>query len=118
MPAIRFYRTSSGRYPVEEFLDTLSGKQAQKVVWVLRLVDELDSVPAQYLKKLVGTEGLWELRAQYGGDTFRILGFFAGADVLVLTRGFAKTSERIPRREIDRADVCRRDYMRRSTRDE
>jgi phage-related protein len=100
---------------VEEFLETLSGKQAQRVVWVLRLVDELDSVPAQYLKKLVGTEGLWEIRVQHGGEAFRILGFFGGQDVLVLAHGFAKKSDRVPRREIDRANVSRRDYMSRRT---
>ena len=60
---------------MEEFLETLSGKQAQKVVWVLRLVEQLDLVPSQYFKKLVATDGLWEARAQHGGDTFRVLGF-------------------------------------------
>ena len=49
---------------MEEFLDSLSGKQAQKVIWVLRLIEELDSVPSQYLKKLAGTEDLWEIRAR------------------------------------------------------
>jgi hypothetical protein len=43
---IRFYRTASGRSPVEEFLDTLSAKQAQKLIWVLRLVEELERVPS------------------------------------------------------------------------
>jgi hypothetical protein len=49
---IIFYRTPSGACPVEEFLDSLTGKQAQKVAWVLHLVEELDSVPVQYFKKL------------------------------------------------------------------
>jgi DNA-binding XRE family transcriptional regulator len=52
---IRFYRSSSGNCPVEEFLDSLSGKQAQKVVWVLRLVEELETIPRQYFKKLTGS---------------------------------------------------------------
>jgi phage-related protein len=110
---IRFYRTASGRSPVEEFLDSLSGKQAQKVVWVLRLVEELDSVPAQYLKKLVGTEELWEVRAQHGGDTFRLLGFFDGARLVVLVSGFAKKTQRTPPQEIARAEERRRDYLSR-----
>jgi hypothetical protein len=48
---IRFYRSRSGRSPVEEFLDSLSAKQAQKIVWVLRLVEDLERVPSQYFKK-------------------------------------------------------------------
>jgi DNA-binding HxlR family transcriptional regulator len=38
MREIIFYRTASGRCPVEEFLDSLSDKQAAKILWVLRLV--------------------------------------------------------------------------------
>lgn len=110
---VRFYRTPAGHCPVEEFLDSLAGKQAQKVVWVLRLVEELESVPAQYLKKLGGSEDLWEIRAQHGGDTFRLLGFFEPPAVLVLTHGFAKKSRKIPSREIDVAETRRREYLRR-----
>lgn len=106
------FRTATGHCPVGEFLDSLSGKQAQKVVWVLRLVEELESVPAQYFKKLVGTD-LWEVRAQHGGDTFRVLGFFGAAGVLVLTNGFAKKSEKVPHREIDLAETRRREYLSR-----
>lgn len=118
MREVHFYRTPTGHCPVEEFLDALSGKQAQKVVWVLRLVEELESVPAQYFKKLGGTEDLWEIRAQHGGDTFRMLGFFESPAVLVLTSGFAKKSEKIPRREINVAETRRREYLRRRAHDE
>jgi phage-related protein len=113
MRTIRFYRTASGSSPVEEFLDSLSGKQAQKVVWVLRLVEELERVPDLYLKKLVGTDDLWEVRAQHGGDTFRLLGFFDGAQLVVLVSGFAKKTQKAPQREIARAEERKRDYLSR-----
>jgi phage-related protein len=111
---VLFYRTQSDDCPVEEFLDTLSGKQAQKVVWVLRLVEQLDPVPAQYLKKLVDTDGLWEVRAQHGGDIFRLLGFFDGSKFLVVS-GFAKKTEKIPRQELGVAEARRQDYLSRRT---
>ena len=53
MRSVIFYRTANGRSPVEEFLDGLAPQTARKVAWVLRLVEELDTVPPQYLKKLV-----------------------------------------------------------------
>jgi phage-related protein len=108
---LRFYRTASGRSPVEDFLDTLPGKQAQKLVWVLRLVEELERVPEQYFKKLPGTEDLWEIRAQHGGDAFRLLGFLDGPALVVLVSGFAKKSQKTPAREIARAEERRRDYL-------
>ena len=76
MLTIQFYRTASGKVPVEEFLDSLSDRQAQKVAWVLRLVERLDMVPKQFLKKLVGTEDFWEIRIQTGGNSCRLPGFF------------------------------------------
>jgi hypothetical protein len=50
-----FYRTVDGKCPVQEFIDSLPGKVAQKIVWVLRLLEDMDIVPASYFKKLAGT---------------------------------------------------------------
>ena len=108
--AIRFYRTSSGKCPVEEFLDSLSGKTAQKVTWILQLIEELDAIPEQYLKKL--TSEIWECRIQFGGNIFRVLCFFDGPGV-VLTHGFQKKTRKIPRIEIDKAETYRSDYLQR-----
>jgi len=51
MREVVFYRTVSGGCPVQEFLDTLSSKQAQKAAWVMSLVEEREVVPSQYLQK-------------------------------------------------------------------
>ena len=44
MREIIFYQKGNGRSPVEEFLDELNAKQAQKVLWVLKLIEELEDV--------------------------------------------------------------------------
>ncbi len=113
MRTIHFYRTERGDCPVEEFLDSLSGKQTQKIVWVLRLVEELEIVPTQYLKKLVNTADVWEVRIQVGSDSFRLLGFFDGATLLILTTAFAKKSQKTPPQEIELATRRKNDYLTR-----
>ena len=113
MRTVNFYRTESGSCPVEEFLDALSGKQAQKVAWALRLIEELDVVPGQYLEKLVNTDDIWEVRVQFGGSIFRLLGFFDGSTLLILTNGFAKKSRKTPRQEIELATRRKNDYLSR-----
>lgn len=110
---IEFYRTSSGNCPVEDFLDSLSDRHAQKITWVLRLVERLDIVPQQYFKKLVSTEDLWEIRVQMGGNSYRLLGFFDGSLLLVLTSGFSKKEQKTPIREIELAHRRRTDYLQR-----
>ena len=113
MKTVNFYRTKGGSCPVEDFVDSLPGKQAQKVVWVLRLIEELDVVPGQYLKKLVNTKDIWEVGVQFGGNIFRLLGFFDGSTLLILTNGFAKKSQKTPRLEIDLATRRKNDYLSR-----
>jgi phage-related protein len=116
MRTIEFYRTATGRCPVEEFLDELSDQHARKIAWVLRLVERIDMVPPQYLKKLVGTEHIWEIRAQFGGNSYRLLGFFSGPVLIILTNGFSKKIQKTPQREIELAERRRSDYLQRRTR--
>jgi phage-related protein len=110
---IEFYKTSSGRSPVEEFLDSLSDQQTRKIAWVLRLIERLDVVPVQYFKKLSGTDDIWEIWVQVGGNIFRLLGFFHESSVVVLTHGFAKKSQKTPIKEIELAEQRKRDYLQR-----
>ena len=111
MRTIQFYGTESGRCPVEEFLNSLSDQHAQKVAWVLRLVERMEMVPQQYLKKLTGTTELWEIRTQIGGNSYRLLGFFDESTMLILTTGFSKKQQKTPAREIDLAVQRRKDYL-------
>ena len=113
MREIVFYRTRSGSCPVEEFLDSLSSKQAQKAVWVLQLIEEFDNIPSQYFKKMVDTDELWEVRIQSGGNIFRILGFFNGDNLLVLNHGFQKKTQKTPRKAIKLAEERKKDYLNR-----
>ena len=71
-----FYKTNSGRCPVEEYLDTLSSKQVEKIFFVLDLVEKMSIVPRNYFKKLESTDDIWEVRVQLGNNIFRLLGFF------------------------------------------
>jgi hypothetical protein len=51
MKTIVFYRTPSGKCPVEEFLDSLPDSEVSKVLWVLKLIKEMEPIPATYFKK-------------------------------------------------------------------
>jgi len=113
MKQIAFYATATGRSPVQEHLDSLPDKTAQKIAWVLRVVRDLERVPANYLKKLVNTDDIWEVRADVGRNTFRLLGFFAGRDLLVLTNAFQKKTQETPQGEIRLAEERKADYLNR-----
>lgn len=113
---IIFYRTPEGKCPVQDFLDSLSGKVAQKVAWVLSLVEDLAIVPTAYLKKLVGSQEIWECRIQLGSNSYRIFCFFEGNSVIILTHGIVKKTQRTPPHEIEKAEAYRKDYLQRRLR--
>ena len=83
----------------------------QKVAWVLQLIEELDVIPTTYLKKLTNTDGIWEVRIIVSGNIFRLLGFFDGDNLVVLTHGFQKKTQKTPEKEIKIAEKRRKNYL-------
>ena len=90
----------------------MPGKVAQKIAWVVKLLEDLEMVPSFYFKKLVGTEEIWECRIQFGSNAYRIFCFFVG-NTVVLTHGFAKKTQKNPIHEMERAAAYRKDFLRR-----
>jgi phage-related protein len=114
MREIIFYRSENNRCPVEEFLDTLSDKQVEKILWVLRIIKEMEIVPKQYFKKLTNTDEIWEVRIQAGNNIFRLLGFIEKSQFIVLTNGFAKKTQKVSKQEIELAEKRKKDYLERN----
>ena len=117
MKTISFYQAASGKCPVEDHLDTLTDVQATKVAWVLKLIREIDRVPSKYFKKLVNTNDIWEVRIDVGKDTFRLLGFFYGQELIILTNSFQKKSQKTPTKEIRLAENRKKEYLSRRQND-
>jgi phage-related protein len=113
MRNIGFYRNISGECPVEKFLDTLNDTHVEKVLWVLKIVKEFQIVPQTYLKKLVSTDDLWEVRVRSGNNIFRLLGFFHSGSLIILTNGFTKKAQTTPKSEIVVAEKRRKEYQAR-----
>jgi len=112
MKEVVFYRLPSGKSPVETFLDNLSSKEAQKVAWVLKLMEELDYVSTKYYKQLSNTDGIIEIRVQIGKNHFRLLGFEHKKVFVVLTNGFKKKDQKVPKSEIELAQSRRKEYLK------
>lgn len=73
----------------------------------------MDIVPVQYFKKLDGTDDIWEVRIDFGNNTFRLFGFFEKGNLIILTNGFAKKSQKAPQSETSLAEQRKKDYQSR-----
>ena len=113
MKEIIFYQTENNKYPVVEFLDSLSGKEAQKVVWVLKIIEEFENVPTKFFKKLINTDDIWEIRVDGLNKIYRILGFIEDKKFVVLNHAFVKKTQKTPEKEIKIAENRKKDYLRR-----
>lgn len=79
----------------------------------MQLVEDFQLVPIQYFKKLEGTSDIWEVRINSGSDTFRLLDFFDKGNLVILTNGFAKKTQKTPLSEIALAEQRKKDYLSR-----
>ena len=107
-----FYRTENGKCPVEDLLDLLPGKVVQKIVCVLKLLEDLEVVPVNYFSKMSGTDDIWECRIKQGSNIYRIFAFWKGNEI-ILTHGFIKKTQKTPRNEIEKAENYKKDYLNR-----
>ena len=114
MREILFYKTESNESPVEDFLNNLESKHAQKVAWVMQIIEEFEKIPTTYLKKLTNTNDIWEIRVQIGNNIFRFLGFFNKGKFIVLTNAFQKKTQKIPKSEILLSEQRKKDYLARN----
>ena len=96
---VYLYRDERGVVPLLQWLDSLPTKVQLKchtrIARLSELGNELRRPEADFLR-----EGIYELRASYQGVHYRILYFFVGQSIVVLSHGLTKERE-VPVREID-----------------
>ena len=111
---INFFETENGSKPVENFLNSLTSKAAQKMTWVMNLIEERQgNVPKKYLEKLKHTDGIWEVKTKFNNNEYRALGFIDQENILLLVHGFKKKSQKVSKRNIDTAEIRKKDHLRR-----
>ena len=94
----------------QKFVKTLTRAEYLKFLRALMLLrhsDEQD-IPRHYIKYI--TEGISELRVNYGSNELRLF-FFRDGDILViLLNGFRKKTQKTPKKEIDQAIKLKKEY--------
>ena len=87
----------------DDFFKKQSRKVQDKIIKILDILETVERVLITYLKYIEGTNGLFEVRVQFGSDIFRIFCCFDGNRLVVLFSGFQKKTQKTPTKEIERA---------------
>ena len=99
-----------------EFFAEQDRKVQDKIIRILDIIERLERIPESYLKYIVESDGLYEIRVQLGKRIFRILCFFDGNNVVVVLSGFQKKTQKTPRGEIIKALKLKNEYYEEKTR--
>lgn len=89
-------------------------KARQKMTYNVRKL-ESGVVDRELFKKLEGTE-IWELWTLFGGICYRLFAFWDDGrrSLVVVTHGIVKKTQRLPAKEIARAEALRREFFRKT----
>jgi phage-related protein len=98
----------------KEYFSDFYKKQKQKVkdkiLWTFRIIETHKQIPTDYLKHIIGTDELYEIRVQQGSNIFQIFCFFDEGKLVVLANGFIKKTQKTPKSEIERALKIKKEY--------
>lgn len=93
MFSVNFYREEDGSKPVGDFIQGLNVKMKAKVVSDLHRPEMPENEAGSPLSKFL-EDDIFELRAGLGNNIVRILYFFDGGEIIVVTNGFVKNSRK------------------------
>ena len=94
----------------EQFFVKQNNRVKEKIIWTIRLVEDVEVVPSIYLKSISGTNGIYEIRIQTGSDIFRIFCFFDKENIIMIGNGFQKKTQKTPKNEIIKAIQIKLNY--------
>ena len=95
----------------ELFLDSLDKKVVEKILYVIDLAEQTKD--PKLFKKI--NTNIWEFRVLFSGLQIRILAFWDSSKekqtLVVTTHGFIKKTDKVPIREIKKAEQIRSIYL-------
>lgn len=111
MYEVIFYEDRKGKCPADEFLDNLQLKVRAKVEkWIEKLEEEGPNLPRPFAD--IVRDKIRELRIVFGSNHHRFLYFFFGKKIII-THGFLKKTDEIPKKEIEKAERMMQDFLQR-----
>lgn len=99
------YQKRSGRIPLRDFIDTLSGDGKAEFTKFLTDFMESDDLSIFYIKAI--RNKIFEAKQ----GAFRILFFYREEQMIIITSAYRKKTKKIPADELETAERYRADYL-------
>ena len=100
------------KYLVEaqEYIGAMPEKARRKMLYNISLV--IGGVVDSRIFKKLSNSGIWEFRAEYENNEYRLLSFWdkTTTSLVIATHGFDKKTQKTPQQEIKHAEKIRNEY--------
>jgi len=100
---ITYYKTY-----FQDFFNSLEKGAQIKVTYVLRYIQQTERWNQKFVKHL--KDGVFELRAEYNGNAYRIFFILDNGNIVVLFNGFQKKTQKTPPQELEKAIKLKKMY--------
>jgi len=98
--------------PFQDYYWDFYNKQSKsvkiKIDYVMHIIMTVEIIPKKFFKHV--EDGIYEIRIKSGNSIFRVFSFFDEGKLIILLHGFTKKTQKLPRKEIDKAVKLRRVY--------
>lgn len=91
-----------------DFYTAQSKSVQKKIDYVLHIVMTVEMIPKRFFKHI--EDGVYEIRIELGSNIYRLFSFFDEGNLVILLHGFTKKSQKLPRKEIEKAIRLRKMY--------
>lgn len=107
---LEFYRTTTGYEPALDYIRAQVKAHRVKIGRALRYLEEVGHDARRPMVDYLG-DSIYELRVGMDGHRHRVLYFFHGPALIVVTSGFLKDTGKVPPSELARARRYRQDWL-------
>ncbi len=84
-----------------DFFNELPNEVKEKIDYVFEIIISVDRIPKKFFKHI--DDGIYEIRIERDNNIYRIFSFFDDGKLIILLHGFQKKSQKLSRKEIDKA---------------
>ncbi|TGD22830.1 type II toxin-antitoxin system RelE/ParE family toxin [Companilactobacillus suantsaicola] len=98
----------------EKYLDSLENDDAASLLAKISKIEEygiIISLKEKWIKRIAGFDGLYEIRSRHGNNIQRVIYFSIGNNDYMVTHGFTKKSQKVPLKEIKKAQLRKQKYF-------
>lgn len=84
----------------------------KKIDYSFKMVETQRIVPKKFFRIIEGSDGIYEIKAEYAGNIYRVMCCMDKGAVVVLFQGFQKKTQKTPSKEIKMTERLKKEYFK------